>query len=158
MRTETAWSFLAGFVFGGVTVALLDPRRGAARRAVLRDKSMSAAKDAAEVAARRGRDLRQRLRGVLYEAKARLSDEEVPDEILVERVRAQLGRPVSHPRAIDVRARNGCVILAGPVLADEVDDLVRQVSRIPGVRSIESELDVHDEPGNEPGNEPAPQH
>ena len=43
MRTETTWSFLAGFVVGGVTVALLDPRRGAARRAVLRDKSMSAA-------------------------------------------------------------------------------------------------------------------
>jgi len=150
MRTETTWSFLAGFVVGGVTVALLDPRRGAARRAVLRDKSMSAAKGAAEVVARRGRDLQHRVRGLVYEAKARLSEEEVPDDVLVERVRAQLGRPVSHPRAIDVRARNGCVILAGPILADEVDDLISQVSRIAGVRSIESELDLHDEPGDVP--------
>ena len=47
MRTETTWSFLAGFVVGGVTVALLDPRRGAARRALLRDKSRAVAKDAA---------------------------------------------------------------------------------------------------------------
>jgi len=76
--------------------------------------------------------------------------EEVPDDILVERVRAQLGLPVSHPQAIDVRARNGCVILAGPVLADEVEDLIRQVERIAGVRSIQSELDLHDDASDLP--------
>ncbi|MFL5309539.1 MAG: BON domain-containing protein [Myxococcales bacterium] len=150
MRTETTWGFFAGFVVGGVTVALLDPRRGAARRAVLRDKGISAAKNAAGAAARRGRDLRHRLRGVVYETKARLSEEQVPDDILVERVRAQLGRPVSHPRAIDVRVQDGCVVLAGPILAAEVDDLISQVSRIAGVRSIRSELDLHDEPGSVP--------
>ena|SRR2546423_1965438 len=150
MRTETTWSFLAGFVVGGVTVALLDPRRGAARRALLRDKSRAVAKDAADIAARRGRDVQHRLRGMVYETKARLADEPVPDDILIERVRAQLGRPVSHPRAIDVRAQDGCVILAGPILAAEVDDLIRQVSLIAGVRSIRSELDLHEEPGNVP--------
>ena len=150
MRTKTTWSFLAGLVVGGVTVALLDPRRGAARRAALRDKTISAAGGAADLAVRRGRDLQHRVRGVVYEAKARLSEEEVSDDILVERVRAQLGRPVSHPRAIDVRAQDGCVILAGPILAGEVDDLIRQVSRIGGVRSIRSELDLHEEPGNVP--------
>lgn len=150
MRTETTWSFVAGFVLGGATVALLDPRRGAARRAVLRDKSFSTARDAAEVASRRARDLGHRLRGVVYEAKARLSNEEVPDDILVERVRAQLGRPVSHPRAIRVDAQDGCVVLAGPILAGEAEELIRQVSRIAGVRSIRSELDLHDEPGDVP--------
>src|SRR2546430_10842551 len=104
MRTETTWSFLAGFVVGGVTVALLDPRRGAARRAGLRDKSMSAAKGAAEVAAPRGRDPQHRGRGLVYEAKARLSEEEGPHDILAEPVRAQLRRPLSHPPAHDLRA------------------------------------------------------
>jgi hypothetical protein len=42
------------------------------------------------------------------------------------------------------------VILAGPILADELDELVRQVASIGGVRSIRSELDLHDEPGNVP--------
>src|SRR5712664_1436747 len=98
-----AASFVTGFVLGGVTVALLGRRR---QRAVLRDKSLSAARDAAGGVARRGRDLRHRLRGIVYRAKSRLADEEVPDDILVERVRAQLGRPVSHPRAIDVRAQD----------------------------------------------------
>ena len=147
MRTETTWSLVAGFVLGGATVALVGRRR---QRALLRDKSLSLAKDAAGAAKRRPRDLRHRLRGVVYETKSRLSQDDVPDDILVERVRAQLGRPVSHPRAIDVRAQEGCVILAGPILAEEVDDLIRQISRIAGVRSIRSELDLHDEPGDLP--------
>jgi osmotically-inducible protein OsmY len=149
MRGST-WGFLAGFLTGGVTVALFDPRRGAARRAALRDKGFSAVKDAAETASRRARDLRQRLRGVVYEAKARMSEEQVPDDILIERVRAQLGRPVSHPRAVEVRAENGCVVLSGPILADEAEDLIRRISRIAGVRSIESQLELHDEPGDVP--------
>ncbi|HWE22668.1 MAG TPA: BON domain-containing protein [Myxococcales bacterium] len=147
MRGSTL-GFLTGFVAGGVTVALLDPRRGAARRALLRDKGFSAVKDAAGMASRRAKDLRQRLHGVVYEAKARMSEQQVPDDILVERVRAQLGRPVSHPRAIEVRAENGCVVLSGPILAHEAEDLIRRVSKIPGVRSIESQLELHGDAGD----------
>jgi osmotically-inducible protein OsmY len=143
-------SFVAGFILGGVTVALLDPRRGAARRALLRDKALSAVRDAAETGSRRARDLRQRLQGVVYEAKARMSEQDVPDDILIERVRAQIGRPVSHPRAIDVRAESGRVVLSGPILADEADDLIRRISRIPGVRSIESQLELHTDSGDVP--------
>jgi osmotically-inducible protein OsmY len=150
MMRESPLSFVVGFVLGGVTVALLDPRRGAARRALLRDKAFSAVKDAAETGSRRARDLRQRLHGVVYEAKARMSEQDVPDDILVERVRAQIGRPVSHPRAIEVRAENGRVILSGPILADEADDLIRRISRIAGVRSIESQLDLHTDSGDVP--------
>jgi osmotically-inducible protein OsmY len=150
MRAESTLTFLAGFVVGGITVALLDPRRGAARRALLRDKALSAAKDVAETGSRRARDLRQRLRGVVYEAKARMAEQDVADDILVERVRAQIGRPVSHPRAIEVRAQNGRVVLSGPILAEEAEDLIRRVSAIPGVRSIESQLELHSEPGDDP--------
>jgi hypothetical protein len=139
-----AGSFVAGFVVGGVTVAVLGRRR----RRVLGDEVVFSRGGGRGVS--RGRALRQRLRGMVYQAKQGLGVEEVPDDILVERVRAQLGLPVSHPQAIDVRARNGCVILAGPVLADEVEDLIRQVERIAGVRSIQSELDLHDEAGDLP--------
>ena len=150
MRGASPLSFVAGFIVGGVTMALLDPRRGAARRALLRDKALSAVRDAAETGSRRARDLRQRLQGVVYEAKARMSEQDVPDDILIERVRAQIGRPVSHPRAIDVRAERGRVVLSGPILADEADDLIRRISRIPGVRSIESQLELHTDSGDVP--------
>ena len=147
MRVEGSWKFVAGFAVGGAAVALLGRAR---QRAMVRDKSMSLAKGAAGATRRRAKDLRQRLRGVVYQAKARLSQEGIPDDILVERVRAQLGKPVSHPRAIEVRACDGCVTLAGPILADEAEDLIRQVSRIPGVVSIDCELDLHDTAGNVP--------
>jgi len=142
-----ARSFVAGFVVGGVTVALLGRRR---RRAVLRDESVYGAGDAACGVTSRAGNLRQRLRGMVFRAQSGPAEEDIPDDILVERVRAQLERPVSHPRAIDVRAQDGCVILAGPILADEVEDLIRQVASIAGVRSIQSELDLHDEPGDVP--------
>lgn len=147
MRTESTWSFVAGFALGAAFGSVVTVRR---RRALLRDKSVSLANEVGDAARRQARDLSHRLRGVVYRAKARLEDQQVPDDILVERVRAQVGKPVSHPRAIDVRAREGCVVLAGPILASEVDDLIGQVARIPGVRSIESELDIYDTPGNVP--------
>jgi len=141
------WKFLAGFALGGAVVAFLGR---ASRRAVIRDKSLSLARETAGAAIRRGRDLRHRLRGLLHKTKARLSQEQVPDDILIERVRAQLGKPVSYPRAIDVRAHDGWVVLAGPILADEAADLIRQVSRIPGVLAVDCELDLHHEPDRVP--------
>jgi osmotically-inducible protein OsmY len=140
MRTG---SFVAGFVLGGVTVSLFGRRR---KRALMGDESFSGAGGMMRGAGK----LRQRLRGMVYRAKPGAAEEAVPDDILIERVRAQLQRPVSHPRAIDVRAQEGCVILAGPILADEVEDLIRQVASIEGVRSIQSELDLHEEPGDVP--------
>jgi len=145
MRSEGRFKFVAGFALGAAAMALFGRAR---RRAVLRDKSVSFARGTACAAGRRARDLGHRLRGLVYQTKARLSQEQIPDDILVERVRARLGKPVSHPRAIEVRA--GCVVLAGPILADEAHDLIRQVSRIPGVVAIDCELDLHDEPGDVP--------
>jgi hypothetical protein len=55
---------------------------------------------------------------------------------------------VSHPAAIEVDAADGCVHLSGPVLADEVEQLVECVRNVRGVRSIDNELEVFDEPGN----------
>jgi len=49
-----------------------------------------------------------------------------------------------------VRAESGRVILSGPILADEADDLIRRISRVPGVRSIESQLDLHADAGDDP--------
>ena len=147
MRSEGAWKFVAGFVLGGAAVALFGRAR---QRAMLRDKTVSLAKDVAGGTRRRARHFGQRLRGVVYEAKSRLSQEQVPDDVLVERVRAQLGKPVSHPRAIEVRALDGCVTLAGPILADEAEDLIQQVSRIPGVVAIDCELDLYDAPDGVP--------
>jgi len=66
--------------------------------------------------------------------------------VLVQRIRAQLGRLVSHPHAIEVTSTNGKVALAGIVLTSEAEHLVRCLRVVPGVESIESKLEVHDSP------------
>jgi hypothetical protein len=52
------------------------------------------------------------------------------------------------------------VTLSGAVRADEVDQLIGEVSAVRGVRAVENRLDVHHEPGDVPelqsGDEPRP--
>lgn len=139
--------FLAGFSAGALCAVLLDPRRGAARRAVIRDKAASLAREAGREAVRHGRDLRQRTLGKVYEASARVGEEAVPDDILVERVRAQLGRPVSNPRAIEVSASDGEVTLSGPIQRDELQDLLNRIEHVRGVRAIRNQLEVKESEG-----------
>jgi hypothetical protein len=67
----------------------------------------------------------------------------VDDETLVERVRARLGRACSHPHAIDVYARDGEVTLRGPILAEEVDQVIAAARRVRGVRAVINELTPH---------------
>ena len=61
----------------------------------------------------------------------------------MERVRATLGRFVSHPHAIEVAALNGHVVLRGPILAGEVDRLLQAVAEVPGVVDVADELEIH---------------
>src|SRR5262249_5241078 len=69
--------------------------------------------------------------------------EEVSDETLTARVRAKLGRSVSHPQALSVTASDGHVTLSGPVLAHEADRLLSGVSSVRGVKGVENVLTVH---------------
>jgi hypothetical protein len=96
----------------------------------------------AEVAAR---DIRNRAQG----ARARLralgqSGAEVRDGVLVQRVRAKLGRYVSHPKAIAVTAIQGSVDLTGDVLASEHQRLLKAVGAVRGVNTVEDRLRVHE--------------
>lgn len=135
--------FLLGFGVGAATYALSDPHRGMARQAKALEKSRSVASQAREDARRRALDLKSRVQGAVHEAAARWQEDDASDEVIAERIRAQLGRPVSHPRALEVRVERGCAILSGPILAPEVDDLLATVRSVRGVREIRNLLEVH---------------
>ncbi|HKD37381.1 MAG TPA: BON domain-containing protein, partial [Pirellulales bacterium] len=47
------------------------------------------------------------------------------------------------PRAIDVDVADGLVALAGPVLTNEMDDLIAAVASVRGVRRVENHLEPH---------------
>jgi hypothetical protein len=54
-----------------------------------------------------------------------------------------LGVLVRHPLAIRVDVQAGRVMLSGPVLSDEVEQLVRNVRAIRGVQEVVNQLNVH---------------
>jgi BON domain-containing protein len=135
---------------GAGLMYLLDPQGGGRRRALARDKTVSVLKKGGDAALKTSRDLGNRTKGLVAEAGSRLRRSAVDDQVLRDRVRAKLGRVVSHPSAIDVTACDGCVVLSGPVLASEVDDLLKTAVKVKGVEGVENRLEVHESAGNHP--------
>ena len=133
--------------FGAGLMFLLDPDLGTRRRAILRDKLISFAHLAAWAADRTSRDLKNRVYGTVATTKSRFTDSDVSDDVLVERVRSQMGRAISHPHAIQVSAKHGEIMLTGDILSEEVDDLIRMTSTVKGVKNVHNQLVNHGEPG-----------
>jgi hypothetical protein len=144
------WTLLGGVGLGAGLMFLLDPDKGRRRRALLRDKTKHSLHLAEGTLRKTSRDLGNRTRGLAARVRSRLHREQVQNDVLEARVRAHLGRAVSHPGAIEVRAEDGRMILSGPVLADEIDDLLSAARRVRGVRAVENRLEVHAEPGDVP--------
>jgi osmotically-inducible protein OsmY len=67
----------------------------------------------------------------------------VPDDVLVTRVRQALDRTVEHSGSIDIQARDGEIVLSGPIGERETAACLRAVRRIAGVRSITNRLRTH---------------
>lgn len=128
---------------GALLMYLLDPAQGRRRVALARDKVTRIGRKTSEMTDAGLRDLANRAAGIGAELRGATSGERVSDEVLVERVRARLGRSVSHPRSIEVSAASGCVTVSGPVLEHEVEHLLRALESVRGVRQIENRLDVH---------------
>lgn len=145
-KTAIATSF-AALGAGAALMFFFDPDRGKKRRHFVRDKTASLARDATRSLAQAARDLRHRTEGVVAETRSILSQEPLPDDVvLIERIRSKLGRIISHPGAIDVLASDGEVILRGDVLQSEVHNLVPRLRLIPGVLAVHNELTLHDKP------------
>lgn len=136
---------LGGAVLGASLMYLFDPVRGVRRRALLRDRGRRQLRLAGAGVAGVAADFGRRSRGAAASLLARYHREEVVgDDRLEARVRARLGRLVSHPGSIDVVVHGGRVTLLGQVLAAEVDGLLEGVRRVRGVDQVIDELEVHE--------------
>jgi osmotically-inducible protein OsmY len=141
---------LTGLGLGLGLMYFMDPERGRRRRALVRDKIAHTTRAGSEALGCVGRDLAHRSSGLFARARSVLRRGPVDDDVLVERVRARLGRLVSHPHAINVKAMDGRVHLLGAILQSEVPQVVRGVARVRGVRDVINTLDVHQSAGNSP--------
>lgn len=146
IRTRHAWSFIAG----AAVMYYLDPDRGARRRGLLRDRLVHLNRKLGSGLDAAARDARNRSAGLVARARRRLRADHASDTVIEQRVRARLGRVVSHAGAIDVRARDGIVTLSGAIPAVEVDDLIAETRKVRGVRGVHTLLEVHRAPERVP--------
>lgn len=151
-------AFIGGISLGAVLMYALDPKQGNRRRALARDQASHLLTEEKKILNKGVRDLGHRSWGMLAHLRPITWGERIPDDVLVERVRAQLGRYVSYPRSIEVQAHNGWVILGGPILTREVDELLWRVEKISGVKGTENHLEPHESPENIPGLQGEPRH
>jgi uncharacterized membrane protein len=146
-----ARALLAGAGIGAGLTYFLDSARGARRRAGARDTVTHSARVIRRAVGTASRDIWQRTYGTAASMRTSFRhDEPVDDQIVVERVRAKLGRLVSHPHAIEVTSTDRVVRLRGPILEREADSLIRGVRRVSGVDDVIDELDRHEQAGNVP--------
>ena len=142
---------LAGASAGAAIMYMADPHAGARRRARLREVAAHATHVASAVGAMTSRDAHHRLSGVAARLLAHVVEQPEPiDDVLVERVRARLGRLVSHPGAIHVEADHGTVTLSGRIFEAELEQVLKGVTAVRGVAAIENRLEAHAEAGHVP--------
>lgn len=149
-------TFLGGLGIGAGLMYILDPDRGARRRSMIRDQASHALHAERAVVDKGVRDLDHRAAGLVARLRAALSPEQVSDEQIALRVRAKMGRCVSHPGSIEVWAHDGTVAVSGPILSNEVDSLLACVRLVRGVSAVESHLEPHESADGVPGLQGAP--
>ena len=147
MTSRDSLLLLGGAALGAGVMYMLDPDRGTRRRALCRDQLMSAGNKTGMYAGKLSRDLRNRAQGLVAETRARFRHEEVSDDVLVSRVKAELGRHAVHHRALEITAKDGRVTLRGPALSAEADELISAVSSVRGVAGVDNQLEIHEQAG-----------
>lgn len=135
---------------GAAAMYFFDPERGHRRRALARDQCVSACRRSARAASIVGQDSRNRLYGLFAETWSTYTEPPPDDDVLVQRVRSQLGHFIGHRTDLIVTALNGHVTLHGPILAKEVQPLLAKLRKIRGVRSVHHKLDIHLDPEEAP--------
>jgi hypothetical protein len=106
MRNK-AVSWLGGLGLGALLVYIFDPNVGRRRRAVLRDKATRFGRKTLDAFDVTSRDRKNRVTGLTARTRNLIKWDDVSDEILIQRVRSELGGLVSHPGSVDVRADIG---------------------------------------------------
>jgi hypothetical protein len=149
---RTVSGLLLGAALGAAAMYIFDPDRGRRRRALARDKVRGVIGNAAHLLDMAARDIKYRVRGLTVQATRPFRRKDIPDDlVLIERVRARMGRVVSHPHAIQIGALAGRVTLSGPILASEVGPFLDAVRSVMGVCEIEDHLVIHERPDSIPG-------
>ncbi len=143
---KTTVAFLGGAALGAGLIYFADPTSGKRRRALARNTAAHGARVFGRVVDIASRDTAHRLKGIAEETKALFNNEIVPDEILEDRIRTEVGRVSSHPN-VQVTVKEGRVTLQGPVVDSERRAVLKAVKSVKGVCGIVNRMEPYQIPG-----------
>lgn len=129
---------LTSIGLGAALMYLFDPERGKARRAQIGDRVKAKAHDAERSAEKLAKDLRNRASGV--KAKLSKTEQAADDDILIARIRSELGHVIDHADRVDVQASLGHVTLTGELPEADIEEAVRCAESVDGVISVDNQL------------------
>ena len=121
-------------IVGGVIAYLFDPQRGKGRRTRFRDQAMARLRDFEVATGKWVRFQKGRVTGLVHEI-ATDDHREYDDAELRQKIKSEVLGP-AQLSALDLSVENGMVSLAGRVDDAEYRRLAKQISRIPGVESV----------------------
>ena len=127
--------FVAVGIGGGLLAFLFDPERGKGRRAKFRDQTMARMRDLRAATGRWTRFQSGRVTGLVHEMSAD-NPGEVDDAGLRQKIKSEVLGP-ARLSAIDVDVENGIVTLTGSLERAQSRQLAKQISKVPGVDSVE---------------------
>jgi len=143
---ENALMLITGSIVGATAMYIFDENSGRRRRAGARNKAVHFLKQAQWASTRKAQDMKNRALGSVMEIRSRVRDESqypLDDEVLQERVRAQIGHVVSHPGALEIRAERGTVTVSGPVLVGEREKIRTRLNKTRGVQECDLQVIEH---------------
>lgn len=150
-RIGHLFALIGALGLGAGLAYILDPQQGGARRARLRDKMNRGLRHSGRFFDKRVRDLRNRAQGRVAELRASTREQQIDNDLLTERVRAQLGHVLSDPGSIDIIVHGGVVTVRGPVLEGEAEKIRQRLSETRGVREFRIEVATHPSAEGIPG-------
>jgi hypothetical protein len=140
-RVGIGASFLVGAAVGSALMYFLDPRTGAYRRSIARDRISGTSRTAATTTGKRFRHLRNQLGGLVVASTEWLrSPAADSDRKIADRIRTRLGRVTHHMNAVAVEVRDGQVLLSGRLPDEEALRVVSETSQIQGVKGVKDEI------------------
>ncbi len=125
-------AFIAGALCGAALTALLDGRSGAARRNWIRGKFAHGATASANFAGKQVVSASRHVGGTAAEYWAMMRDQILPNDILLARVRAQLGH-VCSLNHVEMDVRDGHVTVWGNIPSAEAVTIGRRLRKTRGV-------------------------
>jgi len=136
------WTLLGGAASGAAAWYFLDGKNGARRRSDFARKAQKLGRNIAKGTELSLRDVENRLSGLARQTWTNIIRPPLDDRVQIERVRARMGRIVSHPHKIHVTADHGVITLWGEATEQDTRRLVEAISSMPGVRGVQNELDI----------------